>query len=338
MNIALDAMGGDYAPEATVQGAVCAARDFGVTVQLVGQPDAIETQLALHDTAGLDLPVVAASEEIRMDESPASAVKNKKDSSMAVGLRLLKNGESDAFVSAGNTGGVLATALFQLGRIKGIKRPALGTIFPTEQKAGHCFMLDVGANTDVRPEYLLQFALMGHCYAQQVLLIPSPRVGLLSIGEEEVKGSMLTQEVIPLLKRSQLNFVGNIEGKDIPLGLADVVVTDGFTGNIYLKGVEGIARAIQRIFEREVRARPAALVGALLARGAINAVRTKLDDRKFGGAPLLGVNGVVIIAHGRADPTTIQHAVRVAVQAADHNLVETIQTGLIETISMNGSG
>jgi glycerol-3-phosphate acyltransferase PlsX len=338
MRIALDAMGGDNAPEAVVQGAVCAARDFGVTVQLVGQPEAIETELAKHKISGLQLPVIAASEVIRMDESPAAAVKNKKDSSMAVGLRLVKQGDSDAFVSAGNTGGVLATALFKLGRIKGVKRPALGTIFPTETEEGHCFMLDVGANTDVRPEYLLQFALMGHCYARQVLEIPSPRVGLLSIGEEELKGSILTQEVTPLLKRSALNFVGNVEGKDIPTGLADVVVTDGFTGNIYLKGVEGIARAIQTILEREIRSRPLALLGALLARGAIKALRTRLDYRNFGGAPLLGVNGVVVIAHGRADSHTIRNAVRVAIQASEHNLVQTIRSGLTEYISMNGSG
>ena len=337
MRIALDAMGGDNAPEAVVQGAVCAARDFGVTIQLVGQPEVIEAELAKQQVDGLDIRVVAASEVIRMDESPAAAVKNKKDSSMAVGLRLVKEGESDAFASAGNTGGVLATALFQLGRIKGVKRPALGTIFPTETKEGHCFMLDVGANTDVRPEYLLQFALMGHCYAKQVMEVPSPRVGLLSIGEEEAKGSMLTHEVTPLLKQSALNFVGNVEGKDIPVGLADVVVTDGFTGNIYLKGVEGIARAIQRIFEREIRSRPAAVVGALLARGAIKALRTRLDYRNFGGAPLLGVNGVVIIAHGRADHITIRHAVRVAIQASEHDLVKTIHTGLTEYISMNGS-
>lgn len=336
MKIVLDAMGGDNAPEATVHGAVWAARDFGVTVQLVGRPEVLETELAKHNTQDLNLPIIPAQEVIEMDEQPAAAVKNKQDSSMVVGLRLVKDGKSDAFVTAGNSGGALAAALFGLGRIKGIKRPALGTIFPTESKHGHCFMLDVGANTDVRPEYLLQFALMGYCYARQTLQIPSPRVGLLSTGEEEEKGSSLIQQVTPLLRKSNLNFVGNVEGKDIPTGLADVIVTDGFTGNVYIKGAEGVAWIIQRWLEREIRARPTALLGAFLARGAIKAFRAKLDYREFGGGPLLGVNGVVIIAHGRSDPYAIRHAIRVAMQATENKLVETIRDGLTEFISVNG--
>jgi glycerol-3-phosphate acyltransferase PlsX len=224
----------------------------------------------------------------------------------------------------------LAAALFGLGRIKGIKRPALSTIFPTDSKQGYCFMLDVGANTDVRPEYLLQFALMGYHYANRVLHIPTPRVGLLSTGEEEDKGNALIQEVTPLLKASALNFVGNVEGKDIPAGLADVVVTDGFTGNVYIKGAEGVARLIQKILEEEIRARPLALLGALLARGAIRAFRTRLDYREFGGGPLLGVNGVVIVAHGRSDAYAIRNAIRVAKQAAENNIVQAIAQGLAE--------
>lgn len=336
MKIALDAMGGDNAPQAIVHGAVWAAHDYGVSVQLVGQPEAIEAELAKHKTDGLDLSIVPATEVIEMDESPAAAVKSKKDSSMAVAVRLVKQGESDAFVTAGNTGGALATGLFGLGRIKGIKRPALGTIFPTISEHGHCFLLDVGANTDVRPEYLLQFAVMGECYARETLGIPSPRVGLLSTGEEEEKGSMLIQEVTPLLKNSTLNFVGNVEGKDIPTGLADVVVTDGFTGNVYIKGAEGVAWIIQRMVERELKARPLALVGALLARGAIKALKAKMDYREFGGGPLLGVNGIVIIAHGRSDPYAIRHAIRVATQAAEHELVEAIRMGLQEFVTTNG--
>jgi glycerol-3-phosphate acyltransferase PlsX len=336
MKIALDAMGGDNAPEAAVHGAVWAARDYGVTVQLVGRPKIIEAELAKHKTDGLALQIVPASEVIEMNESPAQAVKSKKDSSMAVALRLVKQGESDAFVTAGNSGGALAAALFGLGRIKGIKRPALGTIFPTMSENGHCFLLDVGANTDVRPEYLLQFALMGHCYARQALGITSPRVGLLSTGEEEDKGNVLIQDVTPMLKQSSLNFVGNVEGKDIPTGFADVIVTDGFTGNVYIKGAEGVAWIIQRMVEREIRARPLAMLGSLLAWGAIKALKAKMDYREFGGGPLLGVNGVVIIAHGRSDPYAIRHAIRVANQAADHNLVETIRAGLQHFVTMNG--
>ena len=330
MKIALDAMGGDNAPAATVHGAVWAARDFGLTIQLVGKPEVIEAELAKHNTTGLDLPILPASEVIEMNDHPSAAVKNKKDSSMVVALRAVKTGESDAFVTAGNSGGALAAALFGLGRIKGIKRPALSTVFPTDSEHGCCLLLDIGANTDVRPEFLLQFGLMGHSYVTYVLNIPNPRVGLLSTGEEEGKGNLLIQEAIPLFKQSKLNFIGNVEAKDIPLGLADVVVTDGFTGNVYIKGAQGVSMIIQKILEREIKARPMALVGALLARGAIKALRAKLDYREFGGGPLLGVNGIVVVAHGRSDPYAIRNAVRVARKATENRIVQSIESGLRE--------
>jgi phosphate acyltransferase len=331
MKIALDAMGGDRAPAAVVHGAVWAARDFGLTVQLVGRPEVIKAELAKHETAGLDLPIIPANEVIEMHEHPSAAVKNKKDSSMVVGMRSVKAGESDAFVTAGNSGGALAGALFGLGRIKGIKRPALSSVFPNDSLYGFCFMLDIGANTDVRPEYLLEFAIMGHHYASQVLNISNPRVGLLSTGEEEDKGNILIQEVTPLLKASSLNFIGNVEGKDIPLGLADVVVTDGFTGNIYIKGAEGVASMIQKKLEQEIRARPLAMVGALLARSAFRALKTKLDYREFGGGPLLGINGIVIVAHGRSDAYAIRNAIRVAKHATEKDIVTVIERGLTES-------
>lgn len=249
---------------------------------------------------------------------------------MAVALRLVKEGDSDAFVTAGNSGGALAAALFGLGRIRGIKRPALSTIFPTDSQYGHCLLLDVGANTDVRAEFLLQFALMGYHYAHRVLHIPTPRVGLLSTGEEEDKGSTLIQEATPMLKAGIHSFVGNVEGKDITAGLADVVVTDGFTGNVYIKGAEGVAWMIQKILEQEIRVRPLALMGAFLARGAFRALRTRLDYREVGGAPLLGVNGVVIIAHGRSDAYAIRNAIREAKHAAEKNIVQAIAAGLAE--------
>ncbi len=328
MKIALDAMGGDNAPEATVHGAVWAARDFGLKVQLVGQLEVIEAELAKHNVKGLDLSVTAASEVIEMDDSPSAAVKHKKDSSMVVALRSVKSGECDAFVSAGNSGGALAAALFGLGRIKGIKRPALSTIFPADSEAGCCLLLDIGANTDVRPEFLLQFGLMGHHYVHSVLKIPNPRVGLLSTGEEEYKGNILVQEATKIFKQSKLNFVGNIEAKDVPLGLADVVVTDGFTGNIYIKGVQGAASIIQKALAREIKRRPLAILGAFLARGAIKALRTKVDYREFGGGPLLGVNGIVVIAHGRSDGYAIRNAIRVARKAASEEIVQAIENGL----------
>lgn len=328
MKIALDVMGGDRAPEATIHGAVWAARDFDLTIQLVGQPEIIEAELAKHQTANLDLPIVPASEIIGMDEKPSVAVKGKKDSSMVVALKSVKDGKSDAFVSAGNSGGALAAALFGLGRIKGIKRPALSTVFPNASEYGCCVILDVGANTDVRPEYLLQFALMGYHYANQVLHIPNPRVGLLSTGEEEDKGSTLIKEVTPMLKNSKLNFIGNLEGKDVPSGMADVVVTDGFTGNVYIKGAQGVAWMIQKILEQEIKSRPTAMVGAFLARGAFKALRTKLDYREFGGGPLLGVSGVVVVAHGRSDHYAIRNAIRVARDASENRIVRAIETGL----------
>lgn len=330
VKIALDAMGGDHAPAAAVAGGIRAARDFGVTVQLVGRPDVIEAELVKHPTAGLSLPIIPATDVIGMEELPSVAVKSKKDSSMAVAIRAVVAGESDAFVTAGNSGGALAVALFGLGRIQGIKRPALSTIFPTASSHGHCVLLDVGANTDVKAEYLLQFALMGHYYAERVLQISQPRVGLLSTGEEEEKGSALIKEATPLFKNSNFNFVGNIEGKDITRGLADVVVTDGFTGNVFIKGAEGVAWMIQKIFREEIRARPLAVAGAVLARGALQAMQTKLDYREFGGGPLLGVNGVAVIAHGRSDDYAIRNAIRVAKRAAENKIVCAIAEGLEE--------
>lgn len=328
MKIALDAMGGDRAPVEVIHGAVWAARDFGLTIQLVGQPEIIKAELDKHKTSGLDLATIPASQIIEMHENPSAAVKSKKDASMVIALRSLKEGESDAFVTAGNTGGALAASLFGLGRIKGIKRPALSTVFPTDSQHGCCLLLDVGANTDVRPEYLLQFAMMGFYYARNVLDIPNPRVGLLSTGEEENKGSLLIKEVTPMLKKSPLNFIGNVEGKDVPAGLADVIVTDGFTGNVYIKGAQGVAWMIQKIAEREIKSRPLALLGALLARDAFRALKTRLDYREFGGGPLLGVNGVVVVAHGRSDAYAIRNAIRVAKQSAENEIVGAIEAGL----------
>ncbi|MBS1252568.1 MAG: Phosphate acyltransferase [Anaerolineales bacterium] len=327
MKIVLDAMGGDHAPEVTVEGGVRVARSLGATVILVGREDAVQAALAKHDTAELDLPVVHAAEVVEMDEHhPARAVRSKKDSSMVVGLRLVHAGEADAFVSVGNTGGVLAGALFNLGRIKGVKRPALSTIFPTRK--GHCLILDIGANADVKPAYLHQFAVMGAGYAEQVLGFENPRVGLVSNGEEPGKGSRLVQEAFELLAHSDLNFIGNVEGKDIPRGLADVIVTDGFTGNVIIKLSEGVAGMLMDVLEEEIRQRPLAMAGAALAKGAFGAVKGRLDYRKYGGAPLLGVDGVVIIGHGRSDATAVAKAIQVAHRAVKQNIVEVIRVGI----------
>ncbi len=328
MRIVLDAMGGDHAPQVTVQGAVMAAREYGVEVMLVGRRDEVEAELAKHDTAGLSLPLVHASQVIEMGEHPAAAAKTKKDSSIAVGMELLKRGEADAFVSAGNSGGVMATALFRLGRIRHIRRPALSAIYPTIK--GFCLLLDVGANADCKPEYLLQFAHMGSVYAEKVLGIPNPRVGLLSNGEEETKGSILVQEAHRLLKESGLNFIGNVEGKDIPTGMADVVVTDGFTGNVVIKLSEGLGGMIKSLIEEEIKAHPLTAIGGLLAKPAFGRISRRLDYTEYGGAPLLGVDGVVIIAHGRSNAKAIKNAIRMAKRAVEGGMLTAIKEGLAD--------
>ena len=326
MIITLDAMGGDFAPEAAVRGAIWAARDFGIEIQLVGKPAAIEAELARHNTEGLKLPIIPASEVIEMDDHPAEAVRTKKDASMNVAIQQVKTGLGQAFVTAGNSGGALAAALFGLGRIKGIKRPALSTVFPTATKTGFCFILDVGANTDVKPEYLYQFAVMGAVYSERVLGVHNPRVGLVSTGEEEGKGSKLVIETTQLLKQGSFNFIGNVEGKDIPAGLADVVVTDGFTGNVIVKLSEGVAKLIIETIIGEFTARPMAKAGAFLARGAFRAIKKKLDYRELGGGALLGVDGVVIVTHGRSDAYTIRNAIRAAKTAVENNIIEAIKS------------
>ena len=328
MKIVVDAMGGDHAPAIVVDGAVQAAQDLGLEIVLVGQGAAVEAELARHDTTGLGLAVHHASQVIEMDEHPAAAVKAKKDSSMVVGMELIKRHEADAFFTAGNSGGALAAALFRLGRIKGIKRPALSTIFPSETPQGYCFVLDIGANADCRPEYLVQFALMGSAYAERVLGVPNPRVAIVSNGEEEGKGNQLVQETVPLLKAGGFNFVGNAEGKDIPRGHADVIVTDGFTGNVIIKLAEGVSKFLLDVLRTEITSSNVSKVGALLARPAFDEVKSRLDYREYGGAPLLGVDGVVIVGHGRSDAKAIRNGIRMAAQAVENGVLDAIKQGV----------
>ncbi len=275
MKIVLDAMGGDYAPAATVEGAVMAAREFDVPVVLVGRENVIRQELAKHDTNGLPLSVVHADEVIEMEDKPSEVVRGKPNSCMHVGMRLVKAGEADAFVTAGNTGATLAIALLVLGRIKvdgqrRIHRPALATMLPT--KTGSCFFMDIGANTDWKPAYLQQFAVMGSIYAESVLGLANPRVGIVSIGEEEGKGNIPVRQAYELIKATPgLNFIGNVEGRDVPAGLADVVVTDGFTGNVMLKLSEGVASLILDTLRSEIMSRPQAKIGAALAKPAFRA-------------------------------------------------------------------
>jgi len=323
MKIMLDAMGGDHAPQVTVEGGVLAAQELGLEVVLVGREEAIRRELAKYETGGLSLSVVHASQVIKMEDKPATAVKAKKDSSMVVGMDLVKRGEAQAFVSAGNSGGVMVAALFHLGRIKGIQRPALCAIFVSRE--GPLCILDVGANTDCKPLYLLQFAIMGSVYMERVLGVEKPRVGIISTGEEEGKGNQLVLDTYPLLKESGLNFIGNVEGKDVFSGLADVVVTDGFTGNVMVKLTEGAAGFLGEVIEEEIKRSPLTALGGLLAKPAFSRMKKRLDYSEYGGAPLLGVNGVVIVGHGRSNAKAVKNALRMAKRTVEGGMIEAIK-------------
>ncbi|HEY68445.1 MAG: phosphate acyltransferase PlsX [Chloroflexi bacterium] len=327
MRIVLDAMGSDNYPVPDVAGAVLAAREWGDEIILVGREEIIRQELARHDVAGLKLEVVHAPEVIEMDDEPAWAARAKKNSSMHVGLGLVRDGQADGYVTAGNTGGVLAVAtLHTLRRIRGVKRPALAAIMPLP--AGHVIALDIGANADCRPEYLLQFALMGDVYARAVLGCTRPRVALLSNGEEPGKGNTLVKETYKLLTNSGLNFIGNVEPKELVTCHADVVVSDGFTGNIFIKTTEATARMLTDLIRDAIKASPLTAVGGLLAKPAFRRVARRVDPFEVGGGPLLGVNGVVIVAHGRSNERAIKNAIGQARKAVQGKIVEAIRDGL----------
>ena len=328
MRIVVDAMGSDNNPVPDVAGAVMAAHKLKDTIILVGDDTAIKTELAKHDTNGLSLEIVHADQVITMEDKPSLIVREKKNSSMHVCMNLVKTGDADAFVTVGNTGAALGIAMLRnvgLGRILGIKRPALGVIFPTPERP---MLIDNGANADCKPEYLLQFALMGSLYVERVLEINSPRVGLLSNGEEEGKGNILIQEAIPLLEAADINYIGNIEPKDFMGGVADVVVTDGFTGNIMMKTAEAVASYMSKMIRVNIKSNPITAVGGLLARPAFDRVKKHLDPDEVGGAPLLGVNGVVIIGHGRSGAIAIMRAIEQAKHVAEKQVVDAIAAGI----------
>ncbi len=327
MRIVVDAMGSDNYPEPDVAGAVMAAREWRDEIILVGDERRIEAELAKHDTAGLVLRVVHASEVIEMTDKPAESAKQKTDSSMHVGMNLVKDGEADGYVTMGNTGGVLAVAtLHTLKRIRGIKRPALAGILPTG--SGHFVSADIGANADCRPEFLVQFALMASAYAELVLGIERPRVALLSNGEEEGKGNALIKETAPMLADlPMLNYVGNVEPKEIVRGDADVVIQDGFTGNVFLKTMEAAAKMVSQLIRDEIMAGTLTKVGGALARPAFDRAKKKIDPSEVGGAPLLGVDGVVIIGHGRSDALGVKNGIRQARMAIEANVIEAIREG-----------
>ncbi|MDE2179301.1 MAG: phosphate acyltransferase PlsX [candidate division NC10 bacterium] len=325
--IALDAMGGDRGPMVTVEGAVAAAREFNLSVLLVGNEQEISRALQQHVTNGLGIAIRHAPEAVGMQESPSAALRKKKQSSIRVGLELVKNGEADAFISAGNTGAVMATALITLGPLPGVERPAIAVIIPTLK--GQSILLDGGANADCKARHLLQFAIMGDVYARQIMGKPSPTVGLLSIGEEESKGNELTREAFKGLEEEQsINFIGNVEGREVLRGTADIIVCDGFTGNIALKVIESAAEFFTLLLKEELAKGLAGMAGALLARGAFKRFKKLVDYTEYGGAPLLGVRGVCIISHGRSTAKAIKNAFRAAAECVENRVIEHITEGI----------
>jgi len=326
--IALDAMGSDRAPKPEIEGAIQAARRFGIPVTLVGPEETLRAELSRHSGAdSLPISVTHASEVITMDDKAMQAVRAKRDSSMRVGLRLLREGRASAFISAGNTGAAMATAKMVLGALPGVDRPALAAIIPTAVETV-CTLLDVGANVDCKAHNLEQFAVMGEIYFRNMFGVEKPRVGLLSIGEEESKGNELTREAFGLLKQLPINFIGNVEGRDLYSGDVDVIVADGFVGNVALKTSEGVANLVRHVLKETLAATITSQVGALLSRSAFADFKKRLDHTEYGGAPLLGVKGACFVTHGSSNANAIKNAIRVAAEFVERRINENIETEL----------
>ncbi len=326
MRIAVDAMGGDYGPAVVVEGAVAAAREYGTEIVLVGDKSAIEREISRLRAASLSITIRHASQVVGMAEAASLALRRKRDSSLRVAAELVKEGEATAFVSAGNTGAAMAVAMFVLGVLPGVDRPAIAVVLPS--LTGYTVLIDAGANLDPKPRQLIQFAVMGHVYARDILGKPKPRVGLLSVGVEEGKGTDLTREAFEELRASSLNFIGNIEGRDIYNGECDVVVTDGFTGNVALKISESMAEMMAVMIRQELARDPISKMGALLTKSAFARFKKRVDYTEMGGAPLLGINGASIICHGASPVKAIKNAIRVASEWVQLDVNEHIKTAL----------
>ena len=319
-------MGGDHAPAEIVAGAILARTELNIETALVGSRDVIEAELTRLGEQPATWQIVHASEAIAMDEHPAQAVRTKKDASINVGMDMVKRGVAGGFVSAGNTGAVMASALMMLGRIHGIERPALGTLAPFTERG--VLVLDIGANADVKPNYLVQFAQMGSVYAEKVLGIPHPRIALLNIGGEETKGSELIQDVYVRLQTANINFVGNIEGGEVHHGKADVIVTDGFTGNVAVKVTEGVSDFIFRELRAALTSKLHYKLAAMILRPGLMKMRDRMDPGTYGGVPLIGVNGFVMIAHGNSNARAIRSALRTASEGAQSGMLDSIRNTL----------
>jgi len=332
MRVAVDAMGGDNAPAVEVAGVVEACREFGLSVTLVGDKDRLEAELAKHSVSGLDIDIFHASEVIGMHDSASDAVRKKRDSSVRRAFELVKDGKACAAVSAGNSGATMASGMFVLKRITGIERPAIAQLFPTLK--GQTLVLDIGGNVDCKPLHLVQFAIMGEVYARYAMGIAAPRVGLLSNGEEDSKGNELTRETNAILRKTSLNYCGYIEGRDIFAGAVDVVVCDGFVGNIVLKLSEGLADAAGKMLKREIVKSWVSKIGYLFVRGAFDRFKKIVDYAEYGGAPLLGINGVGMICHGGSNVKAIKNAIKFAHEYAKNGVSEHVSEKLSENCSV----
>ena len=327
-------MGGDHGPAVVVEGAVAAVREFGSSVILVGDRQAVEAEITRVGAQSLGVEVRHASEVVGMAESPSLALRRKRDSSLRVAAELVRDGKAAAFISAGNTGAAMAISMFVVGVLRGIDRPAIAAVLPSLR--GFTVLIDAGANVTPKPWHLFQFAIMGHVYARDILGLARPRVGLLSVGEEEGKGNDLTREAYDLLKESRLNFIGNIEGRDIYNGNCDVIVTDGFTGNVALKISESLAEMVGAMIKEELTRDLRSKMGAALAVPAFTRFRKRVDYTEMGGAPLLGIDGAAIICHGASPVKAIKNAVRVAAEWAKAGLNEHIKAALEAEIARGG--
>ncbi|MEP6800871.1 MAG: phosphate acyltransferase PlsX [Acidobacteriota bacterium] len=328
MRIAVDAMGGDHAPRVNVDGAIAAAREFGISSLLVGKPAALEPLLAIAGEAGRQIEIVEATEVVEMDDPATAAIRKKRNSSIRIAANCVRDGRAAGLVSAGHTGAAMVSAKMVIGTIEGVDRPALATVLPN--LSGHCLLLDVGANPEAKTSHFKEFAVMGSIYAQLAFGKPNPSIGLMSIGEEDSKGTDRTKEAFKGLKEAGLNFIGNVEGRDVFTGKVDVIVTDGFTGNVILKVSESLSEMVEQLLREEIKKTLQASVGFLLSRSAFRSFKTRLDYSEYGGAPLLGVKGCVIICHGRSSAKAVKNAIRLAAEFSRQNLAEKIQSSIAE--------
>jgi glycerol-3-phosphate acyltransferase PlsX len=328
MRIAVDAMGGDHAPQINVDGAIAAAREFDISTLLVGPAKLLEGLLADSGYRGTAIEVVDATEVITMDDPATAAIRKKRNSSIRVAANCVRDGRAQGLVSAGHTGAAMVSAKMVIGTIEGVDRPALATILPN--LSGHCLLLDVGANPDAKTQHFKEFAVMGSLYAQLAFGKKSPSIGLMSIGEEDSKGTDRTKEAFKSLKETGLHFIGNVEGRDVFNGSVDVIVTDGFTGNVILKVSEALAEMVEKLLREEIKKTLKASVGFLLSRSAFRSFKSRLDYSEYGGAPLLGVKGCVIICHGRSTAKAVKNAIRFAAEFSRQHLAEKIQSSIAD--------